>query len=263
VRWRCLDLNPGNAEVYLQAMIMRMSLPVESISFEPDSSKVLAACYHDESRDTWAMVLPVAVGDSTMTVETPYRRLWNWGVLDLREADYEETLRPLLEEIHGHDEWVDIEAEIRDLYEQNVYEDWDASCTTILALRDQFYGQAMDARAILLGIQSEIDHDCGPCNVYSGAFLDEALEYISLKVREWVYIQLFWEWIGDFPSLLALGHLTFVWEELAKTCDYSCLMPMLRENHPEFWSTYFKYLFNVLCYEVIQFGLETGYYDCG
>ena len=263
VRWRCLDLNPLGAEIYLQAMNMRLSLPVEGISFEPDSSEVLAACYYDGSRDTWAMVLPKAAGDSTMVVESPYRRLWNWGVLNLDEADYEETLKPLLEGIHGHDEWAAIEAEILDLYEQSIPEDWDASCATILALRDEFYSQMMDARTLLLGIQSEIGNDCGPCNVYSGTFLDEALEYIWLRVRQWTWMNLVLEYGINLAGCIAAAQLLYVSDDLARMCDYSCLMPVLRENYPDFWSIYYRYLFNAIGYQLIEFGLESGYYDCG
>ena len=263
VRWRCLELGDYYYEAYPQVINMRLSLPVEDISFEPDSSEVLVACYYDRTRDTWTMVMPKAAGDSTIIVESTFRQYWNWGVLNLEEADYEQTLKPLLEGIHGHDEWAAIEAEIQAMYEQIIDEDWDLSCATIIAIRDQFYSQAMDARTTLMGIQAEIDQDCGPCNVYSGQFIWDMVDYIGLYLQDYFWTQMALENGFNFVGVLSLIRLWMVWDDMARMCDYHCLMPLLRENYPDFWSIYFRYLFNALGYQLIECGLDSGYYDCG
>jgi len=153
--------------------MMHMSIPVDNIPFDPDSTEILCAFYYDAARDTWSIVPPAEVDESAgmMTVVTPYKRYWNWGKVRLYEANRDMTLKPLLESIAGDDQISDVEQYITDVYQELVAEDWDATCESVSILRGAFEDLRSQKVANLQVFQDELGGICGPCHLTTSEFM--------------------------------------------------------------------------------------------
>jgi hypothetical protein len=264
LNWCCLDLGQWREEHY-QSLMMHMAIPVDGISFDPDSTEILCAFHYDTARATWAISPPVDIDDSNgmMTVVTPFKRYWNWGTVRLDEADYDATLKPFMAGIAGEEEISDAEQYIANFVQNLVEQDWDATCTSVFILRGAFEDLRDEKVANLQDFQDELDNLCGPCHVSSTEFFTDAMRYIGLHARIF-----FLDWWSDpdyVPFILKAIFILGIYDaysDLASMCDYGCLLGVINESYPGFWRDIFGFYLGTLGVDLIDLAIELDYIDC-
>lgn len=257
---------------------MSMSVPVQDISYDPDAMEILCSFYYDEEKDTWPVVLPTHIDtiiDTTMTIEFTYdtfdpafvndRVDWCWGVVSLNQADYDETLKPLLESIHGSDQWSDLEEYLGNLYQDIIERDWTMSCADVYHLRDVILeDMRSETEANLLDFQLQIGNECGPCQLTTAKLFEDAVTYIKLKVQIWYY-ELWIDKVKEtYIQLFAMMHLWQIYDELylGDLCNFECLIQEIQLYHPGFLNDLLGYYFSSFTINLINVWIEKGYINC-
>lgn len=257
---------------------MVLSVPIQDISYDPDAMEILCGFYYDDEKDTWPVVLPAQIDtliDTTMTIKFMYdtfdpvwvndRTDWCWGVVDLNQADYDETLKPLLESIHGSDQWSALEEYLLDFYQDIVDWDWTVSCADIYHLRDVILeDMRAETEAGLLEFQSQLGDKCGPCQLTTAELFEDAVTYIELKAKIW-----YWElWVSSDANyrikFMCLIHLWRLYDELylGDLCNFECLIEEIKLHYPDFLNDLLGYYVSVFTINLINVWIEKGYIDC-
>jgi hypothetical protein len=260
----CFDLNPAHSETILQDLELRMSLPIPSTLSESDSMDVLCAFYYDEDRGTWSMTLPTAVDESTMTVETRYRRFWNWGVVDIFEADYELSLEPLLKDLFGDETWSALEAAIHELYYTVLDPEVEMTCGRIYVIRNTLLMEMhSDSEAYLDDVYERLYAGCGPCPLTSKEFVNNLAKYVVLKMSAYFFEYVFYGIHGDelthYADLMLMPAFLQAISYYMLDCNYECIFVIA---DVDFWINLFEFHFSQVLMDLIDAGMEGGYIDC-
>jgi hypothetical protein len=204
---------------------LELSLPAAGM-LPPGLMQLPAAFWEDETADTWRIVLVDAVEGDRLIVRTSkptneYEEQWSWGYIQLDEADYAESLAPLMAELYGDSEWAEIQLELQQLYDAYV-KGRPLSCNTLSILEDLFTDVKSNIEVQLVNYQQGAGAACGACDVRTWAFVDEFVEYVELRALDWFWTQFLLNadgWAVLFPAI-KLGQ---VWDALdSLSCNYRC-----------------------------------------
>jgi hypothetical protein len=254
------DVPYGEPFTVPDEMPMAITFPLRDLA--PTEGEMLVAFRYDDEAEMWRIALPDAMTDSTITIHTSeHRQLWTWGRVLLHEVDFDLYLAPVLEELDGTDRWLDIQAQLHDLYDSMAEGGLDANCATYLRIRD-FLAYLRDASAVdLVGYEQDLGGICGPCDVTSYEFFDEYFEYARLHVNQWFIDLLF---VENGPNILikVWGLIRLLQMEYAiqdLTCNYDCLYDNVASG---FYGRLAEYWISVLIVELIDWAIDVGYLDC-
>ncbi len=212
---------------------LEIALPLVEGTAPPGPAQFLAAFRWDGLTQGWRIVLPEEVIDNQMIVRSTgttseIEEQWAWGLIQIDEVDYDESLAPLLDDIYGGDEWAQIVAELEAIQEMSV-DTLSFDCSAFPAIKSAFAGLKDEVEVPLLAYVNMLKNDCGSCDFRDEIFISEFAEYVQLSGQEW-----FWEQVvfGDalaqrktkgIVQLFGALRLLNIWEQLSSlTCDYDC-----------------------------------------
>jgi hypothetical protein len=260
----CFDLDPASSETILQNLELRMSLPIPSTLSERDSTDVLCAFYYDEDRSTWSITLPTAVDESTMTVETPYQRIWNWGVVDFSEADCDLSLKPLLKGLFGDETGSALESAIHEMLYTVFDPEVELTCERISFVRNTLLTEIhSESEAYLDSVYTRLYAGCGPCPLTSKEFVNNLARYLVMEMGvyffEYVYSGIHGdEWLHMWDSMMIPVYLQAI-SYYMLNCNYECIF-LLADN--DFWINLFWFHVAQVCMDLIDAGIDEGYINC-
>ncbi len=261
---RCFDLNPAHSESILQDLELRMTLPIPSALSERDSMDVLCAFYYDEDRSTWSITLPTAVDESTMTVETPYQRMWNWGIVDLFEADCDLSLKPLLAGLFGDETGSALESAVHELLYTVFDPDVELTCERISFVRNTLLTEIQsESEAYLDSVYVRLYAGCGPCPLTSREFVNNLAQYVVMETSAYFFENIFYGAHDDFVlhvlnNMLIPAYLQAI-SYYMLNCNYECIF-LLADN--DFWINLFWFHVAQVCMDLIDAGIDEGYINC-
>jgi len=237
---------------------MEISFPLNDA---PAAGEIGVIYAYDEAAEMWRLVLPDSVQGSAMVLKTnAYSGRWSWGRVVLSEVDFDLYLAPLLEELHGTDEWQQLQIELENTYNSLIESDLAINCANLTLVQDLFSSVRSAAQADLEAFQANIGGACGVCDVLSGAFFAGYVEYVKLNVEAFL-IKLFF--IENGPTLLvqAYGMLKLMetWDDIASlACDYECYFGYADS---EFYGQLASYYVAYAIIEIIDYAKSE--YGCG
>jgi len=261
---RCFDLNPAGSETFLQDLELRMSLPIPSWLSERDSMDVLCAFYYDEDRGTWSITLPTVDDESTMIVETQYRRFWNWGFVDLFEADCDLSLKPLLMGLFGDETGSALESAIHELLYTVFDPQVELTCERISFVRNTLLTEIQaETEAYLNYEYDRLYAGCGPCPLTSKEFVNNLANYVVMETCVYFYEYIFYGAHDDFVlhvlnNMMIPAYLQAI-SYYMLNCNYECIF-LLADN--DFWINLSWYHVAQVSMDLIDAGMEKGYIDC-
>jgi hypothetical protein len=241
-------------------MYMELSFPIRGLVCSED--EILTAFSFDETAQMWRIAMPAARNDSLITVKTYcHGRLWTWGKVELHEVDFEQYLRPALEEMYGPSGYAAIAAELERVYGSVITHDMDITCADLRLVHDLFLGVKNAARADLIAAQNALGGVCGVCDVTTAHFYDELVRYVSLRIEAFFVELLF---VDNGPTLLiqlwGLMRLCEVLSEIdALGCDYPCFFDHLDSA---FYTKLAVYYASTLVVWAVEYAESSGYIDC-
>jgi hypothetical protein len=217
------------------SMPMQMSIPIREISVTP--GEILSAYYYDNANGKWQIVLPEEIDNDNMTINTTYQEKWSWGTVSLAEVDDIGTLEHLLEEELGTQIWNELNEAINQIIDILIADDFNADCTDLNDLNNQFIQLRNEAIPQLERFQQDLGDKCGSCNVLSDYFLTELGEYIELRMKIFI-AEIFKDvdlpgMLGDFLYKMCMSAaIGGLWEQIESApCNYRCLV----ENSLGMW----------------------------
>ncbi|MCP4571715.1 MAG: hypothetical protein GY838_05130 [bacterium] len=216
----------------------------------------------DEAVDRWRLEFPDARTDSTITVHTYHHATqWTWGVVNVHEADWDLYLAPVMEEEHGAGDWSQVQQALQDAYDEVFDHDLGVTCTNLDFVRTVFAGIRDESQIAVVAHQDALGGACRVCDVTTGDFWNEYLDYIALNFEAWL-IELFL--VDNGPDLIVqiygIIRLCETWEEIAElACDYECFW-----GHADsaFYSDLALYCATTMIVEAIDYAYSSGYISC-
>jgi hypothetical protein len=250
----------GNFTAAPDSLELEITFPLRDLVCADD--EIFAAWRYDDTVSRWRVVLPVAATDSTITVRTCHHRpLWTWGKISLYDVDFDLYLAPALAEAQGSGRWLEVQDELRSLYDSVITEDLSMNCANLIRVRDLF-AAVRDARAEdVRAFQAGLGGVCGTCDVTTAQYFDEYVRYLSLNFEAWL-IEMFF--VENGPNLLiqAYGFMRMceTLDEIESlACDYECFFAHETAAFARAKSSYYVAYLVVL---VIDHAIEAGWVDC-
>lgn len=239
---------------------IRLHFPVTGGPTEP--GVLLTAFFHDDAHARWVMVLPKAVGEAEIVVETNHVGYWRWG-LTLLDTAKGESLEPTMLEVYGETVWhairAGVEREFGDTITPEVFDpdNW-SNCDKLLLLNQFLVDMAEGAS---LSLKQALEAACGGCDVTVEQFMDELREYIQARVQNFIVDMIIESCNFGFLLELAIKldvalHYQQVVDELS--CDYECLIDT---SPPGMWGSLATYYIAVIADVIVYLGYL--YDGCG
>ena len=243
------------------SLYMEITFPIHDI--EQDAEHMLCAFYYEEDLGRWHVVPPTVVTDTTMTIHFElYKQKWSWGRIGIYEVNYDETLVPLLGDIHGQDQWALIVQELEELYDSVIQEDLVIDCASLHFVDTFFQAKRIEAAIDLIAFHDALGGACGTCNVLDPDFFQDYLMYGFLHFEAFLF-DLYFVTTGPKLLIKVYGFMR-ICEIMAEiedmSCDYGCFFG---QADGEFYSDLLLYYVSYFVVEVIDFAIAAGYADCG
>lgn len=213
--------------------------PIRTTEFKSD--QIPSGFHPDDETDGWRMLMLRRIEPGAFIVRTRELGFWRFGVTLLEEVEYE-ALKPAMEDVHGVDEWADIESAVEaeyevDFQELKELETW-SDCDSLDRIKSGFETLRNTLRQDVVELLAA---SCSGCELTPDMFLDEMLRYIRARVQN--------ELINLIIELLDSSFLLELYAKLGAyeyfqtlisqlSCDYDCLL----EDTPDgFWGTVVLY----------------------
>ncbi len=198
--------------------------------------EVPTALREETGSGTWSLLLPVAVGASSVDVRVAEQGTYRWGFTLLEEASTP-TLETAMVEQHGAEQWSEFQTSAETQYETLVVPNLlnpanYTNCDKLNALGQFFVGAYDDATVRLA---SGLAASCGGCHISFETFLSEVERWIKLQVQHFLVDAIVESCDLDFfIGLLLKFNIDVEYQELANdlSCDYQCL---IAAPPPGFW----------------------------
>lgn len=223
--------------------------------------KIMAFRY-DEAAGVYRLVVPLRVGDGSLTVKARHHtQLWTWGKVDLEEVDFDTYLAPVMAELHGEGGWLEIQAELNRLAEEAVAERRALTCEALRIVGASLLAAGETAADNVRAIQDALQGRCGVCDATTSQFYDELAEYLKLRVGQFVY-DFFLGNSGNvlvkIYGLVMSGYMEYlVWQ---LQCDYECFVD---EVDVAFYVQLGIHFTCRVMAGLIDWAIASGYVDCG
>jgi hypothetical protein len=244
------------------SLYMEITFPIADVT-PLDSTEIAAAFYYDEVAETWRIVLPDEIDDQEMLVKSHlYRKKWSWGFVSILEADFQESLAPLLEDLHGQQQWSQLVSELDSIYNALTQEDLDLSCASLDFVEGFFEALKSEARAALQAHQASIGNSCGTCDILTSEFHAGFAKFIELNIQ-YFFLELMFVETGPNLLIMAYGinRLCEIQVEIDNlACDYKCYFSNATSD---FWGNLAAYYISSAVLFAIDYAKTSGYVSCG
>ncbi|MFO7610483.1 MAG: hypothetical protein R6X35_15055 [Candidatus Krumholzibacteriia bacterium] len=236
-----------------------LTFPVRDLVAGP-GEKLVAFRYDDEA-GRYRLALPLRQDATGLTVKAHHhRQLWTWGKVDLEEVDFDTYLAPVMEELHGAGDWLEIQAELDRLQAEALEGRRALTCLALTTTRNALLDVAGTAAVNVRSIQDALGGRCGVCDATSPEFYDELAEYLQLRAQQLI-TEFF---LGNSRNVLIqiYGFIMCEYMEYCVAqldCDYECFADAVTV---EFYGQLARHYVCTVMAGLIDWYIAMGYVDC-
>lgn len=165
----------GNWREVPEIKPMELLFPRHTI--EPGDSEILAVFLWDDAQNDWTVHPPATLDERFLTINvTGQVSRYSWGRIHLGSVDFDKYLAPVVETMHGTENWQSIDRQVDQIIAELGPLRFD--CITLRALRNYFSELEPRSYAALHEIQNRIR--CGACDATTPEFYAELNKFVNL-----------------------------------------------------------------------------------